>query len=73
MRAESEEARDQRPRDLLEHDPTDLPTSGGVPMPSEDAYIAAAALMHDLIVVTRHVAGLARAGVRTVDPWSELT
>lgn len=38
-------------------------------LPPADAWIAATALEHDLAVVTRHGAGLARCGVRVEDPW----
>jgi len=39
-------------------------------LPPADAWIAATALVHDLAVVTPHGAGLARCGVRVLDPWS---
>jgi predicted nucleic acid-binding protein len=37
-------------------------------MPIKDSLIAATALTHDLIVVTRHLSDVEKAGVRTVDP-----
>jgi len=39
------------------------------PAPERDALIAAAALVHDLTVVTRNVADFTRTGVRLLDPW----
>ena len=39
------------------------------PMPAEDAYVAATALVHDLTVVTRNTTDLARSGATTLDPW----
>ncbi|GAA1527987.1 type II toxin-antitoxin system VapC family toxin [Nocardioides humi] len=38
------------------------------PMPIDDAYIAATALVHGLTVVTRNVADFARTGVPVVNP-----
>jgi predicted nucleic acid-binding protein len=40
------------------------------PMPSEDAYVAATALIHELTLVTRNTRDFARSGVTTVDPWT---
>ena len=39
------------------------------PMPSEDAYIAATALVHGLVLATRNIGDFARTLVPTVDPW----
>jgi toxin FitB len=36
-----------------------------------DAQIAATALVHDLIVVTRNVVGFERSGVRVINPWDD--
>jgi predicted nucleic acid-binding protein len=40
------------------------------PMASEDAYVAATALVHDLVLVTRNTADFARSGATTLDPWT---
>lgn len=40
------------------------------PRPDRDALIAATALVHGMIVVTRNVADFAPTGVRCVDPWT---
>ena len=42
------------------------------PMPDMDALIAATAIVHDLVLVTRNVKDFARTGVRLLNPW-ELT
>jgi toxin FitB len=42
----------------------------GRAMPIKDSLIAATALVHDLIVVTRNRADFESAGVRIVDPFS---
>ncbi len=39
------------------------------PRPFRDALIAATALVHDLVVVTRDVADFAPTGARVLDPW----
>jgi len=39
------------------------------PRPERDALIAATALVHALVVVTRNVVDFASLGVRTLDPW----
>ena len=39
------------------------------PMPEMDALIAATALVHDLVLVTRNVGDFSRSGVRLFDPW----
>ena len=39
------------------------------PLPVADGLIAATALVHDLVVVTRNTPDFARAGVRLLDPW----
>ena len=41
----------------------------GKAMPIKDSLIAATALVHDLVVVTRNRSAFARAGVRIVDPF----
>lgn len=40
-----------------------------VPRPAEDAWIAATALVHGLVVVTRNVADFEGMGVELLDPW----
>jgi len=42
------------------------------PLPVLDGLIAATALEHDLIVVTRNVFDIGRSGARVVDPFSSL-
>lgn len=44
--------------------------SSGQAMPVKDSLIAATALRHDLVVVTRNVKDFRRAGVRVVDPFA---
>jgi predicted nucleic acid-binding protein len=39
------------------------------PRPERDAYIAATALVHGMIVVTRNVADFEPTGVVLVNPW----
>jgi toxin FitB len=39
------------------------------PKPDRDALIAATALQHDLIVVTRNVNDFAGTGVKLINPW----
>jgi predicted nucleic acid-binding protein len=39
-------------------------------MPIKDSLIAATALVHDLIVVTRNHADFEKAGVRLLDPFA---
>ena len=41
----------------------------GKPMPSIDGLIAATALSHDLIVVTRNTKDMEQSGVTMVNPW----
>jgi toxin FitB len=41
------------------------------PRPVRDALIAATALVHGMIVVTRNVADFAPTGVRTLNPWQD--
>lgn len=38
------------------------------PMPAEDAYIAATALVHELVLVTRNTGDFARSEVTTINP-----
>lgn len=42
----------------------------GQPLPVMDAWIAATAIVHHLVVVTRNVADLERCGAQTYNPWS---
>lgn len=44
--------------------------SAGKAMPVKDSLIAATALTHDLLVVTRNRTDFAKAGVRIVDPFA---
>ena len=44
--------------------------AAGHPMPIKDSLIAATALVHSLIVVTRNPADFEKAGVRLVDPFT---
>lgn len=44
--------------------------TAGKAMPIKDSLIAATALTHELVVVTRNRADFAKAGVRIVDPFS---
>jgi predicted nucleic acid-binding protein len=39
------------------------------PRPDRDAYIAATALVHDLIVVTRNTRDFEGTGARLLNPW----
>jgi predicted nucleic acid-binding protein len=39
-------------------------------MPIKDSFIAATALLHDLIVATRNRTDFEKAGVRIVDPFA---
>ena len=43
------------------------------PLPEVDALIAATALVHDLVVVTRNVKHIAPAGVRCFNPFEQRT
>jgi toxin FitB len=40
------------------------------PLPAVDGLLAATALVHDLVLVTRNTRDVARAGVRTVNPFA---
>ncbi len=42
------------------------------PRAERDAYIAASALVHGMVVVTRNVADFAATGARLIDPWSAI-
>jgi toxin FitB len=42
----------------------------GTPMPAMDSLIAATALSHDLVLVTRNGKNFVNAGVRLLDPWT---
>lgn len=44
-------------------------TMKGQPVPVIDGLLAATALCHDLILVTRNTADVAAAGVRVLNPW----
>jgi predicted nucleic acid-binding protein len=44
---------------------------GPDPAPERDAMIAATALVHDLIVVTRNVGHFRRMAVSLLNPWSD--
>ena len=44
--------------------------SSGQSMPIKDSLIAATALFHGLVLVTRNVRDFSKAGVRIVDPFS---
>ena len=44
--------------------------TAGVTMPVKDSFIAATALVHDLVVVTRNRKDFAKAGVKIVDPFT---
>lgn len=44
--------------------------ASGLAMPIKDSLIAATALVHDLIVVTRDRADFEKAGVKIVDPFT---
>lgn len=44
--------------------------ASGTAMPIKDSLIAATALVHELIVVTRNVADFEKAGVEIVNPFS---
>lgn len=43
------------------------------PRPIRDGLIAATALVHGMIVVTRNVADFEPTGVQVLDPWSEIS
>ena len=43
--------------------------SPGKPLPAADGLLAATALEHDLICVTRNVSDFERSGVRLLNPW----
>jgi len=40
------------------------------PLPAVDGLLAATALVHDLVLVTRNVADVARSGVAVLDPFA---
>lgn len=44
--------------------------SKGISVPAIDALIAATAIAHNLIVVTRNDRDILRVGVRTLNPWT---
>jgi predicted nucleic acid-binding protein len=44
----------------------------GTPLNTADGLIAATALEHGLIVVTRNVKDFARMGVALLDPWIDV-
>ncbi|MDP4024532.1 type II toxin-antitoxin system VapC family toxin [Methylobacterium sp. NEAU 140] len=41
------------------------------PRPERDAFIAATALVHGMVVVTRNIADFRPTGVQVIDSWSE--
>ncbi len=43
----------------------------GTPMPAVDSLIAATALHHQLVLVTRNVDDFARSGVQLLNPWPD--
>ena len=43
------------------------------PRSERDAWIAATALVHDLIVVTRNIGDFAETGVSLINPWDDLS
>jgi hypothetical protein len=43
----------------------------GRPVPVIDSLLAATALQHDLVLVTRNLRDFGFVGLRTFDPWSE--
>lgn len=43
--------------------------SAGDPVPVVDALMAATAKVHQMVLVTRNVADVARTGVRLLNPW----
>ena len=45
--------------------------SAGRPVPSVDGLLAATALQHDLVLVTRNVRDFAGLGVRLLNPWDD--
>ena len=45
--------------------------SAGRPVPSVDGLLAATALQHDLVLVTRNVRDFADLGVRLLNPWDD--
>ncbi|HZO55587.1 MAG TPA: type II toxin-antitoxin system VapC family toxin [Bryobacteraceae bacterium] len=44
----------------------------GRPLPTVDSLLAATALAHDLIIVTRNTKDFQGVGVGTINPWDEL-
>jgi predicted nucleic acid-binding protein len=46
--------------------------SRGIPMPAMDSLVAAAALHHHLVLVTRNEADFLNAGVELLNPWKNL-
>jgi len=47
-----------------------LLADAGRPMPVIDSLLAATALQHDLVLVTRNLRDFGFAGLRTFDPWA---
>ena len=43
----------------------------GTPMPAMDSLIAATALHHQLVLVTRNVDDFSRSGVQLLNPWPD--
>jgi hypothetical protein len=50
-----------------------LLAQAGRPMPAIDSLLAATALTHDLILVTRNLRDFQYPGLSVIDPWSEDT
>ncbi len=47
-----------------------LLAQAGRPLPAIDSLLAATALTHDLILVTRHVRDFQFSGLMVIDPWA---
>lgn len=46
-------------------------THSGFALPAADGLIAATALVHDLVLVTRNVRDFEHTGVRVLNPWTD--
>ena len=49
-----------------------LTAAAGRPLPAVDGLLAATALQHDLVLVTRNVRDFAGLGVRLLNPWEPM-